>query len=325
MLEVCLALIPAALIHVYFFGPGLILNAIVAVTVALASEYSMLRLRQQPVAPFLGDGSALLAALLLAFALPPLTPWWVTATAAAFAMIVAKHLYGGLGFNTFNPAMAGYAVVLVSFPTELSLWTAPGSTGLDVAHLSLLQSIQVTLTGALPDAYSWDQITQATPLDSVQMGLTQGVMLSELFYDPELSPYGTQPWIVLNLAILAGGVWLLARKLISWHIPAGVLGGVALSALAGRILDSDTYSPLFFHMLSGSVMIGAFFIATDPVSAATSRKGKIIYALGIGILIYSIRAWGSYPDGVAFAVLLMNMLVPLIDHFTIPRAYGHAR
>ncbi len=325
MIEVCLALIPAALIHVYFFGPGLILNAVVAVTVALASEYAMLRLRKQPVAPFLGDGSALLAALLLAFALPPLTPWWVTATAAAFAMIVAKHLYGGLGFNTFNPAMAGYAVVLVSFPTELALWTAPHSTGLDISHLSLLQSIQVTLTGALPEAYSWDQLTQATPLDSVQIGLTQGVMLSELFYDPELTPYGAQPWIAINLAILAGGVWLLARKLIGWHIPAGVLGGVAVSALAGRILDSDAYSPLIFHMLSGSVMLGAFFIATDPVSAATSRRGRILYALGVGILIYSIRAWGSYPDGVAFAVLFMNMLVPLIDHFTIPRAYGHAR
>ncbi len=325
MFEVCAALVPAALVYVYFMGPGLILNALVAVSVALACEYAMLRLRKQPVAPFLGDGSAILAALLLAFALPPLTPWWVTATAAAFAMIVAKHIYGGLGFNTFNPAMAGYAVVLVSFPTELSLWTAPYGSGVDASHLSVLQSIQVVLTGALPDAVSWDQLTQATPLDTVQIGLTQGVMLSELFYDPALSHYGSQPWIAINLAILAGGIWLLARKLISWHIPAGVLAGVAISALAGRILDSDTYSPLMFHMLSGSVLLGAFFIATDPVSAATSRKGKIIYAVGIGVLVYSIRAWGSYPDGVAFAVLFMNMLVPLIDHFTIPRAYGHAR
>ncbi|MFK8031184.1 MAG: RnfABCDGE type electron transport complex subunit D [Gammaproteobacteria bacterium] len=322
MYEVCLALVPAALVHVYFFGPGLILNSLVAVSVALSCEYLMLRMRKQPIAAFLGDGSALLAALLLAFALPPLTPWWVTATAAAFAMIVAKHLYGGLGFNTFNPAMAGYAVVLVSFPTELALWTSPGLAG---AQLDFLQSVQVTLTGALPEAYAWDQLTQATPLDAVQIGLSQGAMLSELFYDPSLSVYGTQPWIAINLAILAGGIWLLVRKLISWHIPVGVIAGVTVSALAGRMLDSDAYSPVFFHLLSGSALIGAFFIATDPVSAATSRRGKIIYALGIGVLIYSIRTWGSYPDGVAFAVLFMNMLVPLIDHFTIPRAYGHAR
>ncbi len=325
MFEVCAALVPAALIHMYFLGPGLLFNILVAVVVALTSEYLMLRLRRQPIAPFLFDGSAVLAALLIAFALPPLTPWWVTATAAAFAIVVAKHLYGGLGFNTFNPAMAGYAVVLVSFPTELALWTTPLGAQIDPQHLTFLQSIKVTLTGSLPDAYSWDQITQATPLDSVQIGLTQGAMLSEILNDSQLTNYGAQPWIAINLGFLAGGVWLLVRKLISWHIPVAVLVGVAVSALAGRVLDSDAYSPLFFHMLSGSVMLGAFFIATDPVSAATSRKGKLIYALGIGILIYSIRAWGSYPDGVAFAVLFMNMLVPLIDHFTIPRAYGHAR
>lgn len=325
MFEVCVALIPAAMLHVWFLGPGLVFNALVACAVALASEYLMLRIRNQPVAPFIGDGSAILAALLIAFALPPLTPWWVTATAAAFALIVAKHLYGGLGFNTFNPAMAGYAVVLVSFPTELSLWTVPQASATDGGQLSLLQTLQYTLTGSLPEALTWDQITRATPLDSVQIGLTQGEMLSELFYDPALSAYGAQPWIAINLAILAGGVWLLFRKLIGWQIPAGVLAGVTLSALAGRIMDSDTYSPLFFHLLSGSVMLGAFFIATDPVSAATSRRGRLIYALGIGVLIYSIRAWGSFPDGVAFAVLFMNMLVPLIDHFTIPRAYGHAR
>lgn len=323
MLEVCVALVPAACASVYFFGPGLLVNALIAVAVCLACEFAMLRVRRRPVAPFLGDGSALLAALLLAFALPPLTPWWVTATAAAFAMVVAKHLYGGLGFNTFNPAMAGYAVVLVSFPSELALWTSPLSE--DAQRLGLMQSLQFTLSGNLPESFTWDQLTQATPLDAVQIGLTRGDMLSELFYDPSLSAYGATPWVVINLAFLAGGIWLLARKLISWHIPLGVLAGVTLSALAGRMLDSDAYAPLFFHLLSGSVIIGAFFIATDPVSAATSRRGKLVYALGIGVLVYSIRTWGSYPDGVAFAVLFMNMLVPLIDHFTIPRAYGHAR
>lgn len=322
MFEVCLALIPAAAVHVYFFGPGLVFNALVAVTVSLASEYFMLKLRRQPIAPFIGDGSAILAALLLAFALPPLTPWWVTATAAAFAMIIAKHVYGGLGFNTFNPAMAGYAVALVSFPTELALWTAPVSQ--DV-HPDWFDTLQVTLTGRLPAELQWDQLTLATPLDTVQMGLTQGQMLSELFYTPALTEYGSTPWIGTNLAVLIGGLWLLVRRVISWHIPLGVLMGVIASALAGRMIDSDAYAPVFFHLLSGSVMLAAFFIATDPVSAATSRRGRLIYALGIGVLIYSIRKWGSYPDGVAFAVLFMNMLVPLIDHFTQPRAYGHAR
>ncbi|MEM7084433.1 MAG: RnfABCDGE type electron transport complex subunit D [Pseudomonadota bacterium] len=322
MYEVSLALVPAALAHVWFFGPGLLLNTLIAACVALACEAFMLTLRGQPRQPYLQDGSALLAAVLIAFALPPLTPWWVTATAAAFAMIVAKHLYGGLGFNTFNPAMAGYAVVLVSFPTELALWTQPRG---EHDALSWLHTLHVTFTGALPDDLSWDHITRATPLDSVQTGLTQGAMLSELLLDPRLSAYGGHPWITINVLIAIGGVWLVFRRLISWHIPIGVIGGVVLSALAGRMIDSDAYSPVFFHLLSGSVMLAAFFIATDPVSAATSRRGKLLYALGIGVLIYSIRAWGSYPDGVAFAVLFMNMLVPLIDHFTIPRAYGHAR
>ncbi|NNF16684.1 MAG: RnfABCDGE type electron transport complex subunit D [Gammaproteobacteria bacterium] len=323
MREVVLALLPAILLHTWFFGPGLIFNTVIAITFALLGEALMLRLRKQSVGLFLGDYTAVLTAVLLAFALPPLTPWWVTASATLFAIIVAKHLYGGLGSNIFNPAMAGYAVVLVSFPAELALWTAPGAGMASTAPLTWYQTLTTTLTGTLPETLTWDQITGATPLDRVQTGLTNGEMLSEIIAGSTLSGAGANHWIIINLAVAAGGIWLLFRKIISWHIPVALLGALFLIAMVFRLADPDSFSSPWFHLFSGSAMAGAFFIATDPVSAATSNQGRLIYAAGIGLLIYIIRTWGSYPDGVAFAVLLMNMLVPLIDYYCVPRTYGH--
>lgn len=323
MREVLLALIPAVLLHVWFFGPGLIFNIIIAITVALLSEGAMLRVRKQNVRLFLSDYSAVLTAVLLAFALPPITPWWVTATAAAFAIVVAKHLYGGLGCNIFNPAMAGYAVVLVSFPAELALWTMPVDGLSDAQRLSWLQTLGATFSGVLPAPLTWDQMTGATPLDRVQTGLGNGQMLSEIIASSTLSNWGAQHWTLINLAVAAGGVWLLFRKIISWHIPVAMLGALFVMALIFRFADTDSFASPWFHVFSGSAMIAAFFIATDPVSAATSNRGRVVYAVGIGLLIYVIRTWGSYPDGVAFAVLLMNMMVPLIDYYFVPRTYGH--
>lgn len=325
MREVILALIPATMLHVYFFGPGLIINFVIACACALLCEYLMLKARRQPVALFLTDYSAVVTAALLAFSLPPITPWWVTTCAAAFAIVIAKQLYGGLGFNTFNPAMAGYAVVLVSFPAQLALWSAPAVGDLDVQHLSWVQSLVMTFSGELPAHLSFDQITRATPLDQVQNGLSQGQMLSEIVASSSLSNYGDSNWILINLAVLAGGLWLLYRRIIRWHIPVALLLALFLVAMVFRAYNADAFSSPFFHLLSGSAMLAAFFIATDPVSAATSVRGRILYAASIGVLIYVIRTFGSYPDGVAFAVLLLNMCVPIIDHFSVPRTYGHAR
>jgi len=214
--------------------------------------------------------------------------------------------------------MAGYAIALISFPTELALWPEADPA----VTLTFLQQLGVTFSGQLPLDMHWDQITQATPLDHVQISLNQGLMLSEVYSNDGLSHIGRTSWIAINLAIAVGGIALLFRRRITWHIPVSVLLAATVAVLILRLINGDQYSPVFFSLLSGNLMLAAFFIATDPVSAATSRRGQVVYAAGIGVLVIVIRSWGSYPDGIAFAVLFMNMLVPLIDYVTIPRAYG---
>src|SRR5210317_2390339 len=171
MQQVLLALVPAAIAHVWFFGPGLVFNLVVAAAACVGGEALMMRLRGRPPARALSDYSALVTAALLAFALPSLTPWWVTATAALFAITVAKHLYGGLGFNIFNPAMAGYVAVLAAFPMHLNLWVAPRMGDIDYQFLTTLQTLKFTLTGMLPDTLGYDEVTRATPLDAMKSGL----------------------------------------------------------------------------------------------------------------------------------------------------------
>jgi len=317
------ALLPAAVAHVVFFGWGLVVNILIASAAALAAEAVGLRLRQKPVVRFLRDGSALVTAALLAFALPPLVPWWLTASGAAFAILFAKHLYGGLGCNPFNPAMVGYVVLLVSFPVQMTSWLAPHSGGLAAYDLSLTTTVQTIATGRLPDDLSWDAVTRATPLDELRTGRTLGLTLGEVLSRPSFGSLAGRGWEWVSLATLAGGIALLALGIIRWHIPVAMLSAMTACAIVFKALDPGTYLGPAMHLLSGASMLGAFFIATDPVSAATSERGRLIYGAGIGILTYAIRSWGGYPDGVAFAVLLMNLAVPLIDRYTVPRVYGH--
>ena len=183
MQQVLLALVPAAIAHVCFFGPGPISNLVVAATACIGGEALMMRLRGRPAGSALSDYSALVTAALLAFALPSLTPWWITATAALFAIIVAKHLYGGLGFNIFNPAMAGYVVALVAFPMHLNLWVAPRMGDIDYQFLTVLQTLQYTLTGNLPDMLTYDQVSRATPLDAMKTGLIDMRTTAEIPHD----------------------------------------------------------------------------------------------------------------------------------------------
>ncbi len=322
MRRVLWALVPAGVAHLWFFGPGLAFNLAVAVGTALAAEALMLHLRGRPVRAGLADGSAVLAAALLAFALPPLTPWWITATGSAFAMVVAKHLYGGLGYNVFNPAMAGYAVVLVSFPGSLALWSVAAPGGLAPPPLDLGQTLAFTLTGRLPAQVGFDAITQATPLDAMRSGLGQLQTLSEIRAEPPFGGPGEQAWLWINGLVAAGGLWLLWTRSIRWHIPVAMLGTLALLSAIAAGMDGDRFPGPFVQLFSGAALIGAFFIATDPVSAATTRLGRLIYGCGIGALTFAIRSWGGYPDGVAFAVLLMNLAVPLLDRHTRPRPFG---
>jgi electron transport complex protein RnfD len=325
MLQVLLALVPAAMAHVWFFGPGILLNLVIATAFCVAGEALMVRARGRDPMIALADYSALVTAALLAFALPSLTPWWVTATGALFGVVVAKHLYGGIGFNVFNPAMAGYVVILVAFPMEMNLWVAPSMGDIDYIDLSILQTLTYTLTGSLPEALGFDAISRATPLDAMQSGLRNMQTYAEVRTSPMMGDFGGRGWEWIANFIAIGGIWLLIQKIIRWQIPSGVLIGLLVPAGIMYLVDPGSNASPGFHLFSGATILCAFFIATDPVSAATSPKGRFVYGLGIGLLIYAIRQWGAYADGVAFAVLLMNMATPAIDYVTRPHIVGHPR
>jgi len=325
MLQVLVALVPAALAHVWYFGPGFLLNLIVASIFCVGSEALMMKARGREPRIALADYSALVTAALLAFALPSLTPWWITATGALFAVVVAKHLYGGIGFNIFNPAMAGYVVILVAFPMEMNLWVAPRMGDIDYVNLTVLQTIVYTLSGTLPDALGFDAISRATPLDAMQSGLRTMRTYAEIRTNPMMGDFGGRGWEWIGNFFAIGGFWLLVKKIIRWQIPAGVFAGLLIPAGLMFIFDQSTNASPGFHLFSGATILCAFFIATDPVSAATSPKGRFVYGLGIGFLIYAIRKWGSFADGVAFAVLIMNMATPAIDYITRPPIVGHKR
>ncbi len=323
MLQVLAALVPAALAHVWFFGPGFIFNLLVAAIFAAAGEAAILSLRSRRPETGLADFSALVTAALLAFALPSLTPWWVTASGALFAIVVAKHLYGGLGFNIFNPAMAGYVMILVAFPMHLNLWVAPRMGDIDYQTLTLLQTLQFTLTGLLPDSISYDAISRATPLDAMKAGLNNMNTVTEIRTLPIMGSIGGRGWEWVGILLSVGGIWLLIKRIIRWQIPAGVGIGLLLPATIIFMIDPGSNPGPGFHLFGGAAILCAFFIATDPVSAASSPTGRFVYGLGIGLLVYAIRRWGSYADGVAFAVLIMNMAVPAIDYVTRPHIVGH--
>lgn len=330
MLEVCLAGLPGVLALSIFFGMGIWVNLLAALALSLAFEAGALWLRKRPIKPFLWDGSALVTGFLLGIALPPTAPWWLLAIGVFSAIVVAKHLYGGLGQNPFNPAMIGYVVLLISFPIEMTRWLPPefladnnSFHSLSGAFFNFLGHPGVT-PSAIPDI---DAFTAATGLDALKTARGQSLSPAEALANyPTLSNFGemltSAGWFWSNLAFLLGGPYLLWRQHITWHIPAAFLGSLGLCALVGVTIDPMT-GGIGFHLFSGASMLGAFFIATDPVSAATSVKGKIIYGTGIGLITYIIRVLGGYPDAVAFAVLLMNICAPTIDYFTRPRTYGH--
>ena len=323
MLQVLAALVPAAMAHIWFFGPGLLFNLLVAGIFAILGEAAMMWARGRPPEQALGDYSALVTAALLAFAIPSLTPWWVTATGALFAVVVAKHLYGGLGFNIFNPAMAGYVVILVAFPMHLNLWVAPRMGDIDYQQLTIIETLAFTLTGNLPEALGFDAVSRATPLDVMKTGLNNMATVGEIQANAIMGDFGGRGWEWIGNFLALGGLWLLMRRIIRWQIPLGVILGLLVPASLMYIVDPGTNPSPGFHLFAGATILCAFFVATDPVSAATSPRGRFLYGLGIGLLTWCIRRWGSYADGIAFAVLIMNMAVPTIDYMTRPRIVGH--
>ena len=321
MKQVLFALLPGAIASYWFFGWGVVVNLLLACLTAVVTEAAVTALRNKPVFNTLRDNSALVTGALLALSIPPLAPWWIPVLGTIFAILIAKHLYGGLGFNPFNPAMVGYVVLLISFPLEMSQWPAAIDAASSVLNLS--GTIALVFLGTLPDAVSIDGLTMATALDYSKTQLRLGQTMAELSASPIVGFLGARHWEWLSLMYLLGGLWLLYKKVINWHIPVAFLFSLALISTVFFMIDSDQFASPLFHLFSGGVMLGAFFIATDPITASTSNVGRLIYASGIGLLIYVIRTWGGYPDGIAFAVLLMNLAAPTIDHFYQPRAFGH--
>ncbi len=317
MLWVILATLPGLAAQTLFFGWGNLINVLWCVAIAVAAEAVILSLRKKPLRFILQDNSAAVTGLLLGLSLPQLTPWWVSATAVIAAIVIAKQLYGGLGSNPFNPAMVGYALVLVSFPVAMTTnWAQPGllwdsAPGLGDTLHSIFSGQQTAVDG----------FTMATPLDEYKHKITR-LTSAEVLAHPTFGSGVAKGWEWVNAGFLLGGLLLIGLKIITWHIPVSFLAGIIVMSLAFGT-NADLYSPLTLHLLAGGTMLGAFFIATDPVTAATSHQGKLIYGAGIGILVYIIRTWGNYPDAVAFSVLLMNFAVPFIDHYTPPRTYGH--
>lgn len=321
MKQVILACIPGLIALSYFFGPGSLLNVMLASFTAVACEAAILKLRNRPIGFYLKDYSALVTGVLLGLALPPYCSWWVVVVGTASAIILAKHLYGGMGYNPFNPAMVGYVILLISFPVEMTQWAAPRTVlGDDQSLVGLLNGLQQIWLGLPVDGY-----TGATPLDLFKQNNAQ---LVDDFYAAQplfaTARWAGAGWEWVNIGFLLGGVYLLARKIFTWHTPVSML--VTLFILSALFYDggsSESAGSPLLHLLSGATMLGAFFIATDPVSSAVSTKGRLFYGAGIGALVFIIRAWGNYPDAIAFAVLLMNFAAPFIDYYTLPRTYGH--
>lgn len=322
MMRVMIALVPAIAVHAWLYGPGIVIALAVASAAALTSEAVMLRLRRVPIKPFLSDGSALVTAWLLALALPSLAPWWLVATGTVFAIVVAKHLYGGLGNNLFNPAMVGYAVLIISFPAHMTRWPVPVAAG---PELGLLDTARHIFGAGLPPGIAPDAVAMATPLDFVKTQLQAQHTVAEILTQAGLPAAVFTGPEILALAYLLGGLFLLQQRVITWHVPVAYLAALALFAGVFHAGDPDRYAGPLFHLSYGAAVMGAFFILTDPVSGSATPRGRFIFAAGAALLTYLIRAFGGYPDAVAFAVLLMNMCAPLIDAYTQPTVYGKGR
>jgi Na+-translocating ferredoxin:NAD+ oxidoreductase subunit D len=323
MHRVVLACLPALLIQFLYFGWGIVLQLLIASSSGLLFEALSLWLRNRPMGHSLTDGSVLLSGVLLALAMPPLAPWWLAVIGMLFAIGMAKQLYGGLGHNLFNPAMVGYVALLVAFPGPMSacqpsLSNAAARPGLVVTSALIFQ------TDTAKQKINSDAVTKATPLERLKrQQRLEASTGSQRRSSVDQKPLDSA-WLAVNMSFLLGGLLLLAQGIIQWHIPGSLLASLLLSATLGEWFNPLASGSPLLQLFSGSTMCGAFFIATDPVTAAATVRGRLLFGALIGLLVYLIRRFGDYPDGLAFAVLIANMLVPLFDRTTQPRIYGQS-
>lgn len=310
MQKVLLAMLPGIAALTLLFGWGTLIQILLCALFGLAFEALAVALRKQSISFSLSDYSALVTALLLAVALPPSAPYWIAIVGMLVAILFGKQVYGGLGNNPFNPAMVAYALLLISFPVQMTSWALPSD------NPSSLPETFALIFGGPPI----DGLTGATPLDLIRN--RGAVTTSEVWAGAELTLIASAyQWVAL--AWLLGGIALLLLKVFTWHTPISMLASLLVISALFYGYDPDNYLDPISHLTLGATMLGAFFIATDPVSSATSTRGKIVFGTGIGLLVFTIRTWGNYPDAIAFAVLLMNLAAPMIDQYTQPRTYGH--
>ncbi len=324
MLHVCLALVPATGFGFYSFGwPAFLLWATTCLTAVVTEAVCLLLQGKSPSQ--VRDTSALLTGWLLAMTLPPWAPWWIGAGGAAFAIAVGKQLYGGVGHNIFNPAMLARVALLVSFPVHMTTWILP--VGLDTPDFLSSMQLVFMQTPMAEVMSSTDGITGATILGELKTVQTAGTVESFSASQFSLSDafFGHTPGSLAEtseLLVLAGGLWLLSLRIISWHIPVAMLGSLAIMSFVFHHGDSAHYANTLIHLTSGGIMLGAFFIATDYVTSPSSKTGQLLFGAGCGLIVFAIRSWGGFPEGVGFAVLFMNALTPLLDRYCRPRVYG---
>jgi electron transport complex protein RnfD len=315
MVKVLAALLPGIAAYVWFFGTAILVQIALASATALVAEAAMLAIRGKPIGQYLTDGSALVTAWLIALTFPSIAPWWLTALGVLLAIVVAKHLYGGLGQNPFNPAMVAFCVMIVAYPQLMSQWPAAGFTDFATQMQAIFGSRQL------------DAMVMATPLDTMRTALhtaeAKATVASVFGSNAAFGNIGGKGWEWIAGGYLLGGLWLIQQRIITWHVPTAFLATLAVIAGTSALLGPDKFAGPLFHVLTGGAMLGAFFIVTDPVSGCATPRGKLVFAFGTALLTWVIRVFGAYPDGIAFATLLMNIAAPLIDMYTQPPVFGH--
>jgi electron transport complex protein RnfD len=305
MYDVLIALIPAFLVSLYVFGISALIVTVAAVVSCLLFEHLIQRYLLKTDST-IWDGSALITGILLAFNLPSGIPVWMVVTGSLVAIGVAKLSFGGLGHNIFNPALVGRVFLLVSFPVEMTLWPTAVENNTSVVDATT----GATTLGLIKDGIQYGETMSSIhaslpPVRDMLLGITSGSI-------GEMSA----------LALILGGVFLIGRKVISWHIPVTVLGTIAVMTGIFWWVDPEQYANPLIHVLSGGAILGAFYMATDLVTSPVTKKGMVIFALGVGVITVVIRLFGSYPEGISFAILIMNAFVPLINTYFKPRRFG---
>lgn len=305
MFGVAVALLPALFASVFYFGYGAIIVTATSVSSCIVFEYLIQRfIFKRPVS--VTDGSALVTGLLLAFNLPSNIPVFIIIIGSFVSIAIAKMTFGGLGNNPFNPALVGRVFMLISFPVQMTSWPVPAG---------------------LKTGYA-DAITGATPLAIVKEGLKNGEPLQQLLGQipaPSQMFFGKMGGSigeVAAIALLIGFIYLLYKKIITWHIPVSIVGSIAVFTTILWLINPEKNANPMFHILAGGVLLGAIFMATDYVTSPMNPKAMIIYGSGIGILTVIIRVWGAYPEGVSFAILIMNAFVPLMNVYIKPKRFG---